>query len=327
MAKYVLGIDGGGTKTHCALFDVYGNKIDFVQWGTTSHEVLEGGYKGFQKEISKLINHILERNKIQINEIESSVFGLAGVDTRSQHKIISQIIKDMGFGKFILCNDGYLGIKAGSVNGIGICVINGTGNTVAGINSLDKMLQIGGQGEYTGDLGGGGGIGAKAIKAVYNYLFKCYEHTIMSDILFERLNIDSKFDFIETIIDKENSGEINISTLSDVVFIAANMKDKVALKILEMVGRDCGRAVKGMLYELNFDKTSKVNIVLAGSVIVKGENSTMVDYIKLEALTQKDYTDLNFIILEKPPVMGAVIWALENCGYDKNKIDKVLAQF
>jgi N-acetylglucosamine kinase-like BadF-type ATPase len=326
MANYVLGIDGGGTKTHCALFDVSGKKIDFVQWGTTSHEVLDGGFNGFEEEIKKLIYYILDKNNIKLEEIKSAVFGLAGVDTAFQHKVISQIIKDIGIEKFILCNDAYLGIKAGSKEGIGICVINGTGNTIAGIDPINKMLQIGGQGEYTGDLGGGGGIGSKAIKAVYNYLFKCDEYTIMSEILFERLNITSKFEFIETIIDKENKGEISISTFSDVVFIAANMGDQIALKILEAVGRDCGRAIKGMLLELNFPRTNCVNIILAGSVIVKGENSTLVDYIKLEACDQEEYTKLNFIILEKPPVAGAVIWALENIGYSENNFEKILPQ-
>ena len=326
MANYVLGIDGGGTKTHSALFDVYGNKIDFVQWGTTSHEVLEGGYKGFEVEMRKLIYNILNRNNIKIDQIVSSIFGLAGVDTREQQRIISQVIKDIGFEKFVVCNDGYLGVKAGSRDGVGICVINGTGNTVAGINSLNKMLQIGGQGEYTGDLGGGGGIGLKAIKAVYNYLFKCDEYTIMSEILFERLNIDSKFEFIETIIDKENRGDINISTLSEVVFLAANREDKVALKILEAIGIDGGKAIKGMLYELNFPRENYIDIILAGSVIVKGENSTLVDYIKLEAEAQREYPKLNFILLEKPPVTGAVIWALENIGHNENHFEKVTAQ-
>lgn len=326
MANYVLGIDGGGTKTHCALFDLNGNKIDFVQWGTTNHEVMDGGFKEFEEEIIKLISFVLNKNKIKIEEIKSSVFGLAGVDTKEQHRIISAIIRNIGFEDFILCNDGYLGIKAGCRDGIGICVINGTGNTIAGINASKEMFQIGGQGEYTGDLGGGGGIGSKAIKAVYNYLFKCHDYTIMADILFKRLNVNSKYEFIETFLEKERRGEINVSKLSEVVFNAANQEDSVALGILELVGRDCGRAIKGMINELNFDRTACINIVLAGSVIVKGENSTLVDYIKREALMQREYRNLNFSILEKPPVAGAVIWALEAINSNNNYFEKVLSQ-
>ncbi|MDP4270810.1 MAG: N-acetylglucosamine kinase, partial [Bacteroidota bacterium] len=125
----------------------------------------------------------------------SAVFGMAGVDTSQQHQIISSIIREIGFKNFVLCNDAFLGIKAGSKNGTGICVINGTGNTIAGINSSNRMFQIGGQGEYTGDSGGGGLIAAKGVKAIYNYLFKCYDYTMMADMLFEKLNIADTLSF------------------------------------------------------------------------------------------------------------------------------------
>jgi N-acetylglucosamine kinase-like BadF-type ATPase len=303
-----------------------GNKIDFLQWGTTSHEVLKGGYTEFEEQIKRILDLLLTKNNVRLSDVKSSVFGLAGVDTREQHKIISDIIRNIGIDNFILCNDAYLGIKAGSPRGTGVCVINGTGNTIAGINAEGKMLQIGGQGEYTGDLGGGGGIGSKAIKAVYNYLFKCSEYTIMSDILFELLGIKSKYDFIETVIYKENKGEINVGELSEIVFRAANMEDTVALGILELVGRDCGRAIRGMLYELNFNPEESTDIVLAGSVNVKGENSTLIDYMRREALAQREYRNLNFIVLETPPVAGAIRWAYENL--DKNNIyfEKVMSQ-
>lgn len=42
--KYVLGVDGGGTKTHAVLFDGDGNLVDMVEWGPTNHESLREGF-------------------------------------------------------------------------------------------------------------------------------------------------------------------------------------------------------------------------------------------------------------------------------------------
>lgn len=311
MANYVLGVDGGATKTHCAIFDGEGTRIDFVHWGPMNHESMAGGFEELEERLNESMDALLVKNGIRMDEIDSAVFGLAGVDTREQHEIISGILHRAGFQKFVLCNDAFLGIKAGSRNGSGICVINGTGNTIAGIDSSGHMLQIGGQGDYTGDTGGGGLIAAKGVKAVYNHLFKCGDYTIMVQQLMDRLGVTSKYDLIETLLKKEENEEISRAELCQMVFLAANKEDIVALGILEHIGRDCGRAVKGMLQELYFDPLETIEVILAGSVSVKGENATLVDYIKREARMQGTYKNLMFSILEKPPVTGAILWAFE----------------
>mgnify|MGYP000150042066 FL=1 len=132
MKKYVLGMDGGATKTHAALFDIDGNKVDMLEWGPTNHEVLDGGFDGFRKEMKDLLSSLFSRNSITAGDIVSSAFGMAGVDTRKQHKIISSIIDNLGIKDFVLFNDAYLGVKAGCPSGVGICVINGSGCTIAG---------------------------------------------------------------------------------------------------------------------------------------------------------------------------------------------------
>lgn len=77
----------------------------------------------------------------------------------------------MGLNDFVLCNDAFLGVKAGCTHGYGICAINGTGYTIAGIDPNRNMIQIGGQGALTGDVGGGGYLGMAVVSSVYNALF------------------------------------------------------------------------------------------------------------------------------------------------------------
>ena len=46
MKKYIIGVDGGNTKTDYFLFDSEGNFIDFHRAGTCSHEGLKDSFEG-----------------------------------------------------------------------------------------------------------------------------------------------------------------------------------------------------------------------------------------------------------------------------------------
>lgn len=331
MAKYVLGIDGGATKTHCALFDTDGNRIDIFPWGPTNHEALAGGFEELEQELGRLISGILEKNKVQCGDIVKGVFGMAGVDTKFQHEKISGIIRSIGITDFVLCNDSFLGIKAGCPHGYGICVINGTGCSITGIDPAGKMFQIGGQGTLTGDAGGGGYLGALVIQSVYNYYFRGGKYTCMVDPLLKELKISSKYDFMEKVSERLENKTLNLSGLNRLVFDAANQGDPLAMEILSSVGSELARSVNGMIAELDFAGAEALDIVLAGSINVKGNNPTLVNALKQEVTEKNKNRKLNFVLLEKPPVAGAVIWALNElpeqyCGVSAKNIQAKIAE-
>lgn len=312
MERYVLGVDGGGTKTHCALFDLAGNGIDMINWGPTSHEVLKGGFKELESELSSLFHHVLEKNGIGFHQIARGVFGFAGIDTCRQQELISGIISRLGFKDFILCNDAFLSVKAGCPQGYGVGIINGTGCCVAGIDPGGRLLQVGGLGHLTGDVGGGAGLGEAAIRVAYTYFFRCGGHTLMAGMLLEELGITSKYELVECIHRKISKGEIRISDLNRLVFEAANMGDEVATAILEKVGEELAASANGALKELKFGAGKKICIVLAGSIHLKGNHPALVDKLKESIVLQNPGREIEFVLLERPPATGAAIWALES---------------
>lgn len=327
MGKYVIGVDGGGTKTQCALFDLEGNEIDLIKWGPLNHEVLSGGFEEFHSELEKLLNYIMVKNGIEIKDIEKGVFGLAGVDTKDQYSVISEILSKTGIKSFVLCNDAFLGIKAGCVNGYGICVINGTGCSVAGINRQGDMFQIGGQGALTGDRGGGSMIGEAAIRSVYNYFFRCGKKTVMKDLLFEMLGIDDKYAFMDEITRRLMDKSLYIADVNKFVFDAANMGDEVACEILAEVGRELGLSTNGMIKEMRFEENEDIEIILAGSVNVKGDNPILIHSLKEQVFQNTEKRNINFIVLDKPPVAGAIMWAFENSIDKTEMFNKIMKQF
>lgn len=327
MKEFALGVDGGGTNTQCALFDLEGNLIDVLDWGPTNHEVLAGGFEELEESLKAMLGIFYAKHSIDAKNLVSCAFGMAGVDTKKQAKIIGDMIKRLGINRFILSNDAYLGVKAGCPSGVGICVINGTGATIAGIDVDGSMIQIGGQGGFTGDVGGGGALAVAAISKVYDHLFRDGRHTILKDMLFHRLKISSRHDFMDAVTGGLQDGSLERVDVTKMLFEAASQKDEVALEILRYVGTELGRSVNGAISELGFADIEVIDVVLAGSVNVKGSDPALVDAIKAEVLSKNPDRRIEFIILEHPPVAGAVIWALEGVYKGKGLFDKVVGQF
>ena len=314
MTKAVLGMDGGGTKTHVAIFGTSGEKIDQIAWGPTNHECLAGSYGELQIELGRLVAHALEKNQLSTCDLAQCVFGLAGVDTRKQHELISGMIRSLGIQDFLLCNDSFLGIKAGCPSGAGICAINGTGFSVGGIDPSGQMLQIGGQGDLSGDYGGGGVVSKKAIAAVYRTLFIDKADSVMKDLFLGTLGIDKKEDFLETLLDGVDRGEYRMSDFNRLVFQAANLEDALAIEILEEMGRTYARAISGVIGGLDFPRDRRVDIVLAGSLFVRGESPIAIQTLQAAVIGKHTDREIGFGILRHPPVAGAVLWALERVG-------------
>ncbi|MDR0323237.1 MAG: hypothetical protein LBI12_02180 [Treponema sp.] len=327
MKEYVIGVDIGSTKSHLALFDTDGTLVDFGHWGPLNYELLPGLYAQLEDELGQFVNGIISKNRVTMKQISYSVLGVGGVDTKRQHSNISNILKKLGFERFTLVNDAFLGIPAGSKTGTGICAINGSGCTLAGINKKGDMLQIGGLGNPTGDKGGGDYMGVRLVSAVYSELFRKGEPTLMTSFLFEHLGISSKYDFIEKIHEKTENGTFSTRTCGRLVFEAVKQNDSVAAGILHEMAASYANGISCMIEELKFLPEDELNIIFAGSVFVKGEHPLLVDTIKNSIFKEYKTYNINFNLLNVPNVAGAVIWALNLLSEKGGYFHKINDQF
>jgi len=326
VTEYVMGVDIGGTKSHLALFDTEGNFVDFDRWGCLNHEGLPGSFTQFEDEFGQFVRRVINRNNITMKGIACSVLGVSGVDTVRQHGIISEILGRLGFKRFTLVNDAFLGIPAGSEMGTGICAINGTGCTLAGINREGKMLQIGGVGVISADMGGGGYMGGRLVSEVYRELFRKGEATLMTPLLFEKLGITSKYDYVEKIYEKSEDGTFDFDSCGRLVFEAVKRNDSVAANILREIAASYAGGISCMIGELCFAPDEELCVVLAGSVFVKGEHPLLIDSLKGQVSGSNPRHRIRYNVLDVPNVAGAVIWALNQLNTGNALREKVRAQ-
>lgn len=317
MTKYIIGVDGGGTKTHYALFESQGKFISFIQGGPTNHESYPDGYKGASKEIKSSVLKLLQQSRLKPEDLSYGIFGLAGVDTKRQQKELSKIIFETGIRNFEVFNDAFLGIKAGSDKGYGICSVNGTGTCCAGIDKKDDWLQIGGTGWAFGDEAGGAYISDVVIRKVYDSIYRCGQRTMMKEMLFEQLEINQEDELVDAVYEKVYSNKVKRENLSTIAFYAANQGDEAALELLSHSGREMAKSVIGAIKRLDFSGDEEIDIILAGSINLKGENPELINAFKKEVCS-REKRKVCFIPLQVPPVAGAVIWAIEKLNKNKN---------
>ena len=305
--QYLLGVDGGNTKTLYLLHDTEGKFVDHVAAGTCSHEALADGFRGAEAELGRQISALFARNGIAAGDIAFAVFGLAGCDFPHQKQALSEIVARLGFENFIVENDGFLGLKAGSASGVGICSINGTGTVTVGINGRGERLQIGGLGTLSSDRAGGDYIAQRGAAAVYDSLFRCGRATLLKDMFFEafRISSDEEFPYRATQILSGKSGVLQINKMMEE---AEKRGDEVVKELLRTIGSELAQNVLGCASRL--DMKGEVPVVLTGSVWAKGNFVSMTDAFQ-EALSHYKKCAFSVNKLKQPPAAGAVIWAME----------------
>ncbi|MDR0324610.1 MAG: hypothetical protein LBI19_00770 [Oscillospiraceae bacterium] len=325
--RYVLGVDGGGTKTHCALYDADTGRLDMLPWGPTNHEGMAGGLDDLPEALRGMFQALLTRNNIGMDDIEVGVLGLAGTDTAEQHRIISGILTGLGLPRFVLCNDAFLGVKAGSASGYGICAINGTGYCITGMDARGAQAQVGGIGGVTGDFGGGTMLASRAAGRVYSQLFREEPFTALTTAIFRWLDITDKHEYVELLAGLyEKDYAKTVLELCRILFRTAAEGDEAALAILDESGTNYAGGIIGAIHELSFAPGEPIDIVFAGSVFTKAEypriQQTAEEILK-KRFPQKE---LRFTTLDVPNVAGAVLWALSELGLTGCR-DSVLRMF
>lgn len=306
--RYFLGLDGGGTKTHCVLYDEEKDGLELKSGGATNHEVLPGGLEELPEALSAIVGPLLESAGLSPAELSAAAFGIGGVDTPMQHDLIAGMLEAMGFSRFVLSNDAYLGVKA-ECGGAGISAVNGSGYSVAGINSAGEMLQIGGHGEMTGDRGGGAYLVPAAVRAVYSQLFKGGPETALTALLEEWSGAGAPEEFCQAVAIRVLGDSVAAySDVSKLLYRAASMGDGEARRILRESGEDYALSIRCAAARLGMDYP--VEVALLGSQFTRCEDPCAIDAMRAALDPEK----FRLRLISTKPVAGALLWAMELAG-------------
>ncbi|MBC2399233.1 N-acetylglucosamine kinase [Clostridium tetanomorphum] len=287
--KYVIGVDGGGTKTEAVAYDLNGGKVasslkGFGNLVNGKEEALEN----IIESIEELINDLGKEN------FEGLYLGVAGSEVGDNAKLIESEIKDKLLLDSVVMNDGELALRSTLKGDDGILTIAGTGSIAFGINK-DKYARCGGWGHLLGDEGSGYKIAIEAIKRMIYEEDNSLEKSVLSKAIMEKLKISSVSQITDFVY---SSTKDDISSLTPIVSKLGEEGDKIAKEILLEEGIALAKSTENVYKKLKFDGCS---IGLVGGVIKK---SIIVRQAFEEYL--KEHIGVNaFVDEEVSPAKGA----------------------
>ena len=160
--QYILGIDGGGTKTDAVLCDGTGRVIARAVGGPSS--VTGQSEEAAQESLRDTLKRVLEQTGGLSTPLAGFFAGISGAGLGANRVRFERIFRELlpGLGEWDVNSDSYNALSAGVGVEDGIIAIAGTGSSVFGRKD-GVMRQVGGWGYLLGDEGSGFDLGRRAL--------------------------------------------------------------------------------------------------------------------------------------------------------------------
>jgi N-acetylglucosamine kinase-like BadF-type ATPase len=305
---YILGVDGGATKTHALVVEETGQALGFGQGGTSNHQV--NGLESALTEILRAVNAALDEARLTPDTIETGCFCLAGADLPEDYKTLQPAVERLGLARrVIIKNDTMAALRAGLTRSWGVVVICGTGFNAAGRSPDGDEIRLPGLGFISGDWGGGSALSEEIIRAVMRAWDGRGKPTALTGLVLTALHEASE----ETLLLKLHHGEITDRELLDLVpllFEAVWAGDEVAADLVVRMGTEVGVSANALICRLALENED-VEVVLGGSVF-KGKGPILVDTVR--QVVHRQAPRARILPLRHDPVLGAALLALEASG-------------
>lgn len=300
--KYLAGIDGGGTKTHCCITDSEANLIDQFFGSASNFQII--GIDNAVKNITGLIENSCKKTAINYDDLAAVLIGTAGAGRRPDAEKLERALidyfnlKEISFNKFFVESDARIALEGAFSGRPGLILISGTGSIIFGKDSNENIYRAGGFGRFIGDEGSGYSIGRNALISAAKEFDGRDSETLITKILSEKFNIKSA----EILIREVYQNNFDIASAATAVLEAAEQNDAAALKIIDKESDELLLHISAMIKKI--DKPD-LEISLMGGLL-KEKNFFSK---KLIEKIIENFPELKIKEPEMSPAMGAIILA------------------
>lgn len=268
MRQFVLGVDGGGSKTRAVILSGDGAKI-LGEGVAGASNPLRVGFQISFEAIKTAVDEACHAAGIERTEIAAAVFGLAGVRRPDVRARVRADLKRLGIKPFHVITDADAALYGASDGAAGIVVIAGTGSICCGMNKEGRRASTGGWGPMVGDEGSGAWIAQRALRAVSQASDKRRAATSLVAAALEHFGVKSVDDLIIEINLPTNT-TARIAGFARVVIEAARAGDRVAREILSDAARELASLVTTTIRQLEMQHES-FRVAYVGGVFEAGE--------------------------------------------------------
>lgn len=271
--RYVLGFDGGGTKTECVLMDETGAILARSRAGPSN--AVNVGTQACARALAEAGREALGSRAKPTSEVAYIIAGISGAgEPAVRREILEHLQPSFPKATIIVTSDLVLTLAAAREIP-SVVVIAGTGSAVVGRTSPLKLARAGGFGPIIGDPGSANDIGRKTTALCFQKFLNGERFSLSDEIL---RSFACPWDRFVDLVRAEPT--VVFPKIFPIVAKAAESADPSARALLSSAARDLRDQVLEVLGQLLLQKANfflaKTGGVFDGSPFVNVEFDRLI---------------------------------------------------
>jgi len=298
---YLIGIDGGGTKTTGVLADRDGRVLARATGGPGNY--LKVGREAVRRAFAQVIGSLRRAAGLGHGApVDGLCAGLAGADRPRDRKILMALFRDLVDTPVILLESDARITLAGAIEGHpGLIVIAGTGSVAMGVNARGEYVRAGGWGHIVGDEGSGYDIGRRAMALALQSYDGRIPGSRLEEAVQQALQLRNMPDLVTRVYARGLPAD-QVAALYPAVIEAAARGDAAARALLTSAGEVLCDTAMAVIRKLGMPRREAVLVALSGGVFkVRGHV-----YRAFRRALRRQRPHARVIEPRHPPEVGAV---------------------
>jgi len=299
--RWLLGIDGGATKTLAAVIDLERDQLHVGHGGPSNEDAV--GAKAAVQALLDAAGEAIQAAGIGEQELACAVAAVAGTDTAA----LAGHVREVKGDSWIVVNDVVGAWATATGAGPGVAAIAGTGSNVFGVGEGGRSWRSGGWGHLLGDEGSGYWLGAESISAALRDRDASGPPTALGRAACDFYGCETVEAVASLVYSKPlTKGEIAAFAIETAVL--ADQGDEVARELFDRGGRLLGGQIAAVIEQVRLEGEFPVGLI--GSAYKAGE----VFLAPLSKCIADVAPQAQVSIVEMAPVGGSLMLAAKACG-------------
>jgi glucosamine kinase len=302
MDPFVVGVDGGGSKTRAILADDRGGQIAEAVGDASA--VRPGEAERSAGIIAGVVRDVLESAGQDRARPRVLCVGVAGVGRESERGALRQALMAHDLAEEVeVQSDFLIALEDAFGEGPGVLLIAGTGSSAFGRSPAGNSARCGGWGPVIGDEGSGAWIGRRALSVVAAASDGREPETALTGAVLTATECEEASELVRWAAE---STPARLAALAPVVVAVADGGDLRANSIVSLAVEDLALHVRALARQLFVDERASVPVALTGGLLRKGSSLRK----RLEHRLRTAVPGAQIHAAEVDPARGAVKSAL-----------------
>jgi len=302
---YYLGIDGGGSKTTCAV----GDETSLLAKVTSGpSNITRVGETRARETLQKVIREACATAQVAPRDVQRACVGVAGAGLEENAGAVREIVGEIIPGEIDVVGDMQIALTAAFGSGPGVVVIAGTGSIAYGRDAEGKTARAGGWGFAISDEGSAHWIGCAAVSALLRVIDQNEDArgAAEASLLLGEMKAAWRLASLEELTRTANSNS-HFARLFPAVLSAADAGDALAQRVLAQAGTELAQLTAIVIRRLFAQDEDNGNAPATGLALAGGvfRHSAIVREVFCHEVRKLDpRLDVSPQIVE--PVAGAL---------------------